>query len=452
MTTPDDKAGQNALKLLQKAGESLAWTAGYIGMPWAKLKGKAKADASIETYSIGADGVLSVNPTWLAGQRHEERVFELAASMMRFLLRHHDRGVSLGIVDPETGAPTKGQEHEHSLWGKACASIVNHALREDSIGKPPADCVFPPEDYTGAQDAESLYYHLLKVTPKPPPSGGQGQQPSSPPPNPPPHAGGHPQPPGGKGEEGDDENDPAGQGPGQSPSPQASGGDMSPDDIDQLRRSVEALAKMAGKGTHIVDALTPRVARTNYRNVIGAGLDFATTESSERTTKTYSRASRREGLLEGLVLPGYLGADPSICIEIDKSGSTEQYAQKFIDHAFKVAKDYPNVKMYLVVHTDRVCWEGWVKPGGDSKILHDASRFSGGTSFAPGYEAAKKVAPRGKFDALVHFTDGYNFGPWPMPPARRLVVGLCGDGDTEGITPLPMPAKVIPISMGEDRR
>lgn len=449
MSTPtnDDRKAREALRALEKTGESLAWTAGYIGMPWAKLRTIAKADSSIETYSIAADGVLSINPEWYSAQRGDERVFTLAASLMRFLLRHHDRGVQLGVVNSAGGAP-EGQEHEHKLWGQACAMVVNAPLKKESIGRAPADALFPPENYAGNPDAESLYYHLLKVTPPPPPGEqgdeGGGESPPSP------HAGGQVQPRGGKGEQGDEETEAGGNGEGQSPSPSASGG-MTSEDIDNMRRGVEALARLAGKGTSIVDALTPKVARTNYRHVIGAGLDFATTESSERTTKSYSRASRREGLLEGLVLPGHIGSDPSVCIQIDKSGSTDQFSQKFIDHAFKVARDYPNVKMYLVVHTDGVCWEGWVKPGGDSKVLHDASKFSGGTNFTPGYEAARKVAPRGKFDALVHFTDGYNnAGAWPVPPARRFVVGLCGDG--EGITPLPMPAKVIPISMGEDPR
>jgi predicted metal-dependent peptidase len=216
-----------------------------------------------------------------------------------------------------------------------------------------------------------------------------------------------------------------------------------------MRREVEALARQAGKGSALCGALRPKVTRTNYRAVIGAGLASASTESSERTKKTYSRAARRESLVPGLLLPGKVGEDPSIAIVIDVSGSvTRAMAQKFINHAMTIATQYPSVRLYLISHTSEVCWQGWLKAGGDPKAIEQASAFTGGTDFAPAYDAARKVAPQGKFDALVHFTDGYNFGAWPMPPARRLVVGLCGGDKLPMDTP--MPAKVIPVTEAEE--
>lgn len=446
-----DSARRAALRQLQHTSEALAWLAGYIGLPWAKLKHKVKVDETVDTYAISADGVLTINPTWFASQRPDERVYVLAASIMRFLLQHHARGVDLGIVDPKTAGAPEGKEHEHGLWGEACASVINYPLREDGIGRPPADAVFPPADYKGSPDAESLYYYLVKVRPKPPPppppneGGGQDNSDSEDESPPSPHAGGHPQPPQDQNEKKDGQDQKENQG--QDGGDQASEAPLTPDDIEGLRRAVEHLAQLAGKGSHVVDALKPKVARTDYRRVIGAGLDFANTESADRTTKTYARASRREALLEGLILPGYVGSDPSVCIVIDKSGSTSAYAQKFIDHAYKVARDYPQVRMYLIVHTSIVTWEDWIKPGGDVKKLEEASRASGGTAFQPAYAAARVVAPRGKFDSLVHFTDGFNNEDWPLPPARRLVVGLCGSVSEAATTPLPCPAKVIPISM-----
>lgn len=445
-----EKELKEARYTLGKTGENLVWTAGYIALPWLKVKARAVVDEKVSTYAVAADGTFSINPKWFASQRPDERMFELATSMMTFLLRHHDRGVALGAVDAKTGGPMPGQEHNHALWNRARAMVVNKPCHDDAIGRAPADALMPPDGYKGALDAESLYYWLLKNEPPPPPGGGNGQQPQAgqDQQNAPPHAGGNVQPPQQPGEgsgEGDEEGSP-GNAPG---SAQGGEGSLSPDDIDQMRRDVEMLARQAGKGTHIIDALKPKRVRTNYRSVIGAGLDMANTEASERTKKTYSRASRREAFEPEVVMPGYEGTDPTVCIVIDFSGSTGMFAQKFVDHAQKVATDYPSTKILLIAHTDRVTYQSWLKPGGEPAKLEAASKFSGGTDFAPAYDAAREAAkklPGAKFDALCHFTDGVNFSKWPMPPARRLVVGLCGDG--EGHTPLPMVAKVIPVTMG----
>lgn len=447
---------KEATRSLQKAGESLSWTAGFIALPWLKVKPQAEVSDKIETYSIGADGKYTVNPKWYASQRPDERVFELAGGMMKFLMRHFDRSVALGLTDPTTGAALPGQEHNKSVWDRASAMVINAPLQADAIGRAPADAIFPPGDYKGPLDAESLYYHLLKQTPPPPPGqppppqGGQGAgQP------PPPHAGGGTQPPqqpqggGDKKDQGDGDG-----GDGNAPQtgqPGQGAGGLSPDDIDQMRRECEALARQAGRGSHCVEALKPKTVRTNYRSVIPAGLDMANTEASERTQTTYSRAARREALDPGVILSGRIGTDPTIVVVIDFSGSTMAYAQKFVDHAQKLATDFPQTKILLIAHTDRVTYKAWLKPGGEPAKLSEASKVSGGTDFAPAYDAAREEArklPGARFDSLVHFTDGFNYREWPMPPAKRLVVGLCG-ADSAGHTPLPCPAKIIPVSMGQ---
>lgn len=444
---------------LQTAGESLMWVAGCIAIPWLKVKTAAKTDDKVKTYAIGADGVVTVNPQWFASQRPDERVFELATSMMTFLLRHHDRGVDLGVVNAETGGPMPGQEQNYAVWNRARSMVVNKPCHDDAIGRAPADALMPPNGYKGTLDAESLYYWLLANEPPPPPGGDEGQSPDGGgdegQPQPSPHAGGPVQPPQApqKGD-GEDDAEDGSPGEGEGSKPGGSGSQMSADDIDQLRREVEAMARqeaqIAGRESHLADALKPKRVRTNYRNVIPAGLDVANTEASERTQTTYARAARREALMPEVILPGYQGTDPSVCIVIDFSGSTGIFAQKFVDHAQKVATDFPNTKILLVTHTDRVTYKAWLKPGGDAAKLEESSKFSGGTDFAPAYVTAKEEAarlPGGKFDSVVHFTDGYNIGnKWPMPPCRRFVVGLCGSG--EGITPLPMVTKVIPVTMG----
>lgn len=443
---------------VQMAGEAMMWNAGFIALPWLKVKHLSKADEGTETYAISADGHLSINPKWYASQRPDERIFELAASMMTFVLRHHDRGVALGMVDPKTGGPIQGQEWEHQLWNRARAMVVNQPLRDDNVGRPPADAIFPPAGYGGSLDAESLYYYLLKNEPKPPPQDGdgdgegdgQGQQPPQPP-----HAGGQTQPPQNPGEKEDQSDGEGGDGNApQTGQPGEGSGGFGPDDIDQMRRAMEAAARQAGTGTHCVEALRPKRERTNYRSVIPAGMDVASTEASERTQNTYGRASRREAFDPAMILPGKIGSDPSVCVVIDFSGSCQHFAQRFADHAQKVATDYPNVSVLLIAHTDRVTFKSWLKPGGDSAKLEEASKRSGGTLFQPAYEAAKEAAkgralPGGRFDALVHFTDGENGAEWPQPPARRLVVGLTGATQPGSHTKLPCVAKIIPVTMNK---
>lgn len=433
-----------ATRAIQKTGEVLSWVAGFISLPWLKNKSKTKITRDVPAWAISADGALSLNPEWLQGARPDERVFNLAHGQMRFLMRHHDRGVDLGAVDPVTGGAPEGQEHQHKLWGEASASVVNAALKSDMIGRPPADAVFPPHDYAGSLDAESLYLHLLKTRPPPPPGQGGGQSGGA---QPPPQAGGHPQPPQAGEEPAQGEKD--GQG-GNAPQPQGGGAGAPPtsDEIDEMRRQVEALARQAGIGKSICEALRPKITRTNYRAIIGAGLDCASTEASDRTHNTYARASRREGLMEGLVLPGKIGTDPSICVVFDASGSVARgLLKKAAGECLKLATEFPHVRIYLVTHTSEVCWEGWIRAGGSVRDIEAATAFTGGTDFEPAYLAAAKVAPRGKFDALVHFTDGENGGEWPMPPARRLIVGLCGNETLPQETPIR--AKVIPVTEAE---
>lgn len=433
-----------AFTLIQKAGNALAWSAGFIALPWMKVKGKTKFDRSVAQWTISADGTFTYNPDWLKSARPDERQFSIAHGALRFLLRHHDRGVDLGVVNPADGTAPEGKEHEHALWGEACASVVNAPLKADKIGHAPDGSVFPPADYAGSLDAESLYQHLLKVRPPPPP----GQKPQGGGQQPPPNEGGVPQPPASGQAPGAPDSPNGGQQPqggaGESPAP-------TPDEIDDMRRQVEALASQAGQGSSTCAMLRPKISRSNYRSVIGAGFSDSQTEASDRTQNTYSRVRRREALMEGLIQPGKIGSEPTICVVLDASGSvSRELLAKCAGECVKIATEFPNVRLLLITHTDRVEFCEWIRPGGDVSAITRATGYSGGTSFEPAYDRARELAPRGKFDALVHFTDGENFGDWPMPPARRLIVGLCGAETLP--QPTPIRAKVMPVTEGEGRR
>lgn len=434
-----DVEKKTTLDTLAKAGEGLAWTAGYVALPWLKVKHRVTVTNEVPEWGISSDGVVSVNPSYIAGAQGAERVFVLAHGMLRFLMRHFDRGVALGIHDDQGQIP-EGHEHEAKLWGRACAMTVNSPLKQEGVGRAPANAEFIPPAYVGAIDAESIYHYLLKNEPPPPPgssnSGGSGPSQS-------PQAGGLPQPNSqGDGESGEDE--------GSGGSDSSGGQGFSGDDIDQMRREVEALARQAGRGTAIADMLKPKLARTDWRQVLRSGFESASTEASDRTRNTYSRASRRESLMPELCLPGKIGDDPSIAVVIDVSGSVSRgLVKKAADETLKLASQYNGVRVFFVTHTSEVCFADWLREGGDTRAIETGTGFSGGTDAGPAYEKCREVAPRGKFDVLVHFTD-CELGTWPTVPARRLVVGACGvTGQPGQYASQPPPgAKIIPVTEG----
>jgi predicted metal-dependent peptidase len=123
---------------------------------------------------------------------------------------------------------------------------------------------------------------------------------------------------------------------------------------------------------------------------------------------------------------------------------TDEGRRTLIGFIETVSREFPEVRVYLVTHTSRVEWEGWLRAGGDISKAKEATRFEGGTDFRPAYDAVSKVA---RFDVAVHFTDGFNAGPWPEPCARQLIVGLWGSGS--GATPVPEGVRVVPVASVE---
>jgi predicted metal-dependent peptidase len=147
-----------------------------------------------------------------------------------------------------------------------------------------------------------------------------------------------------------------------------------------------------------------------------------------------------------IMTPGKIGTEAWVAFAGDVSGSmTDEGRQTLIGFIESTAREFPDVRVFLVTHTDRVEWKGWMKAGGDLGAAKAATGFSGGTDFKPAYDAVREAGK--KFDALVHFTDGYNAGEWPECPARQLIVGLWGSG--HGMTTPPAGAQVVPVASVE---
>lgn len=422
--------------------EALMWTHGHLALASLKTKHlmKVSRDTKFKSAAVDGRGVQTYDPDFAKGLDQQEGVFLVSHENLHTLLRHHDRAVALGLIDPTTGQICPGQEQELPRFFRACDMVINAPLVKDKVGRMPAGGLLPPDAYTGPLEAEALWYWLQKNEPPPPP--GNNDQPS-------PTQGCGPSDPGGKSKgQGDDPDDDQGA-PGQGSQPDEAPG-LSGDEIDQLRRDCEAMARQAGKGTAIADLLKPKQARTDWRAVLRSGFDKANTESSERTRKTYSRANRREALMDGLCLPGKVGEDPTVCVVFDVSSSvSRQLVEKAAGECLKLAGQYNGTKVYVISHTSDVVWEGWLSEGGDAKKLTEATAFQGGTDAKPAYDAARKIRPKG-FDALVHFTDCELCDPeWPPVPTKRFVIGACGmasNGVPHG-TPPPPGARVIPVSM-----
>jgi len=461
VTAPTKPVTEAEIKATKAAfdrwNETMMWSHGHLALASLKTKHllKVSRDTKFKSAAVDGRGVQTYDPDYATSIDQQEGVFVVAHENLHTLLRHHDRAAALGLITPEGGVTT-GQEIELPRFWRACDMVINAPLVKDRVGRMPAGGLLPPDTYKGPLEAEALWYWLQQnEPPQPPPPPDAGANGGAPAQGCGPAETGQPPPSDEQGEGPSEAQSPTqGQGdPTDQQGPQGEAPGLSGDEIDQLRRDCEAMARQAGKGTHVADLLKPKAERTDWRAVLRSGFDKANTESSERTRKTYSRASRREALMEGQIKPGYIGEDPSVCVVFDVSGSVARdLVQKAAGECLKLASQYSGTRVYVVSHTSEVVWEGWLKAGGDVKQLIEATGFSGGTDAKPAYEAARKVKPKG-FDALVHFTDCELCDPeWPTVPAKRFVIGACGlasNGVPHG-TPPPPGARVIPVTVGAE--
>jgi len=445
MITEDQK--RRALKKISDAGEAIAFKAPGIAAVWlGKLRGKIELTDKVKTAEV-SDGKLWVNPSYLDGLHPAEALFVIAHEVLHVALGHTGMAESMGLLNPDSTVNSE-KKREWNKLGEAKDMLINTLLEEDNVGRAPAGALKLPGDYEGPRETLALYYWLLEQEDPPGDGEGDGDEGDGEGDG---GAGGQGQ---GDGDEGDGEGD-GQQGPqGDQPSPGSGCQPRAPQGASQADNQQEATEARTtlqqlgiGKGTSIAEALKPVPSRTGWREVIGAGLAAASTEASNRTTKTYARASRREPIDPGIVLAGYTGSDPSICVLFDVSGSVSRtLVEKSAGHLLKMASEFPLMRIFFATHTDEVCWSGWIKAGGDVNAITEATSYSGGTDARPAYEAAQQAAPKGGFDCLVHFTDCDLPGDWPESPSKRLIVGALGRASLgELYCKPPAGARVIPV-------
>lgn len=395
-----------ALRKVRDSILALGFRHPHFLLLWDRVKGRARETTDTATMAVDAAGGIYVNPTFAEGLTGAETGGVICHELMHLIYDHAGRRGS----------------RDHRMWNVACDMVINDALRKDGISLPDG-ALYPPPDYKGTLQAEPLFDHIMAnpPPPPPPPKGGKPGEPA-------PGQGCGPRPAPEEAEPGE------GGAGGDHPAPALREGET----WEDLRSTVEAVCDQMGRGSSAVRTLLrPVQARSNWRKILRAGVQMAVTAQT-RDLPTYSRASRRS--IPGTIRPGWTGTQPRLAVVIDCSGSMDRkWIEQIVSECRLIGRTVPGLKIHLTTHTDRVTFSGWVSDMA-GETLAESVQFTGGTDARAAYEA---VAKAGKFDVLIHFTDGELH--WPPNPAKRLVIGGFGSAaDGRPWQPFPAGATVIP--------
>ncbi len=408
MTTPAPaqspaQIAQSALARVKLGMDSVLWEHPHWGPAFSQVRGLLTPDWTCETFAINAQGRIRFNPAL---------AMSLPVRQLGWIIAHE---VSHPMLDHFARMPERA---DGEIWNVAGDCVINAGILAD--GGPdalPAWVVTTPKPYTGPLVTEAIY-SWLRRNPDQAPKGGKAPDGS---PMPGAGCGAEPGPADGEAEGGASAPQ-AGQGTqagaGQAPAPgKARGADWA--DVANRTRAVASLSKT---GHGIVAAIKPSDPFLDLAKILRFGAQQATTGAG-RATRTYSRMNRRGEGAGGICLPGYQGGGPKLGVVIDVSSSVDRsWVARMAAETIKLARAFPDLRIYLVAHTDRVCWEGWITSKSAGADVVAATSFDGGTDFGPAYRA---LEAQGTFDAVIHFTD-CEIKIWPAPPTRKLIVGAFG--------------------------
>lgn len=423
------KAGVRVARHQKGAGIASAWLENL--RPFIRV---VRGDHAVKTLAVNAEGVF-INADWCSAGPHGPA---LTQGNWEFLLGHETLHIAFGHRVSADRNVNIAQD-----------AIINHLLVQDGIGEFPqgprrgillAD--FQAQGYTGPAESESLYRWLGTRNPptqNPPPGGKppQGNQPGNMPGNQPGQPGNSP---GGKpGDKPFNGCAPSGV-PGTAPKDGSPARDPRRVEMQSATALREESAR-CGVGTAIGEAFKVKERKANIRKVLRRAFEDASATARSRELQSYSRVSRRGSMDPSIVRPGRVGTTAKIALVGDVSGSLgSEGVASLVGYLQSVAKEFPEVSAYLVTHTDAVCFKGYLKAGGDKDAMTRAATHTGGTDFKPAYRAVEEA---GRFDVMVHFTDGIISGAWPASPAKNLVVALWGDAKAR----VPANARVVPVEV-----
>jgi len=214
-------------------------------------------------------------------------------------------------------------------------------------------------------------------------------------------------------------------------------------EAERIRRQVAAEIAEAVKGIGSVPAHLARWAeerlrpKKNWRRELRAAVRAAVAQVAGQADYSYSRRSRRQEAVRGVVLPGMVEPRPRVAVVVDTSGSmsdtevatalaeVEGIARQLGIDVAVIACD---AAAHLVARAART-----------ARDLRGRLVGGGGTDMGAGIAAALRLRPQP--DVVVVLTDGHT--PWPAQrPPVRVVVGLVGE---QHATEAPSWARVVEI-------
>lgn len=375
-----------------------------------------RADNRRPTACVDLRGIIRVNPDFAATLKDSELQFVIAHELMHLLMLHHDRR---GHRDP-------------LRWNIATDLIINRTLKNVSDSAGAGAFTMPKEGIIANEDqAEMTAEQLYSEIPEPPQAlqdmFAQGAIPVG--------QGCGPEKDGG-GNDGEDGENEGGEG-------------KTEDQMRREWRECAAQSQLAGRqaGTHegnmLADLLDIPPPKVRWSEVLRGALYRAIAEAG-RDDVSWSRRSRRS--TTDIILPGGITYRCKATVVIDSSGSmSDEDLSRCVAETTAIVNNC-RVPVFLVVHDHAVQEACWIRPGAKSQVhsnIKKRMKGRGGTSFD---EAYKRVEDEpGKFNVLVHLTDG-EVGSWPdrPPSVRRLVVALVGSACR---SECPSDARVIEVEV-----
>jgi predicted metal-dependent peptidase len=412
-----DPVGQRARDLALGLGWQHPWLLAMVCRVKAYL-----SDPGTKTASVALDGTIRIGPQWWNVLPRAQQRGVVLHELLHPILRHWER----------QGARAAKR------WAVTCDKEINQLCKDIGVELPP-DAYYPAAGHE-RMSAEQLYD--AEESDERPTTGELGQGCAALP------APGEPQPQE-SGKSPDDSDTPeVSLGDAPSPPPPSQGSaqppQLPPDAVrwGDVAAQCRAMARTCGCGSAaaIVRALEPPTPIVKWAQLLRSSFVRASSAHGSDTVSS-ARRGRRSGA-EGPQFPGGISLNCQAAVVIDASGSvTDKSLAVAVGNVLAVARA-TTTRAYLVIHDSKVQWAGWIKPSTKAAEVFSRVSSRGGTSFGPAYAAVTKA---GRFDAIVHLTDGECWDKWPRTPrGSRLVVGLLGAKSKDHV---PAGARVVEVEI-----
>lgn len=365
------------------------------------------------TTCVDLKGRIKVNPHFASTLKDSELQFVIAHELMHLLMLHHDRR---GHRDPVR-------------WNIATDLIINRTLKNVSDAAGAGAFTMPKEGIIADEDqaemtAEQLYSEIPEPSAQQRAAYTQGTVAVG--------SGCGPIP-----ADGQDEGD-------------SDGETLTEDQLKRQWHECAAQSQLAGRqagtqeGNILADLLDIPPPKVRWSEVLRGALYRAIAEAG-RDDVAWTRRSRRS--TPEIILPGGITYRCKAAVVIDTSGSmSDEDLSRAVAETTAIVNNC-RVPVFLVVHDHGVQEACWIRPGAKNTVhsnIKKRMKGRGGTSFVEAYERVEEEP--GKFNVMIHLTDGEIYGEWPSRPlsVRRLVVALLGSANKEDV---PQDARIIEVEL-----